>query len=306
MAPTKFILFGRLLPLAALLLVSGAAVVAQDIPEGFQQVLLYDDFSTPFTDNWVLDVGIGYPGGATNWGTGEIQTYTDSTDNIAIKNGNLVITPLRDGAGGWTSSLIETKSEHDWVCPPGGRLRVEAKLRLGGESDSAQAGIWPAFWALGSEFRGNDQNWPAIGEIDVLESPNGQPTTWHTVHCGVSPGGPCDETNGVGGSGPFSRGEFHVVSAEISRAASTEGDAWREVYLTFAVDGVPNFTVTGEKIGDLGAWAPLAQEAKFLLLNVAVVVSFPDALAGAQTPNEATIDGVGANMEVKYVAVYST
>lgn len=300
MARSKPGILSGLTALAALLVSTPAQ--AQNIPDGFQQVLFYDDFAAPLTDNWTFDLGTSYPGGAPNWGTGEIQTYTSSPDNIAVRNGNLVITPLRDSSGGWTSSRIETKDFHDWVCPPGGRLRAEARLKLGAEPESVQAGIWPAFWALGAAYRGNYQNWPAVGEIDILESPNGVSRTWHTVHCGTNPGGPCDETNGVGGDAAFSRGEFHVVSVEISREAGN----WQDEEVRYAVDGVPSVTINGGRIGDFGAWEGLVHSPMFLLLNVAVGGGFPDAIAGGRTPNEQTIGGDGVAMEVEYVAVYST
>jgi beta-glucanase (GH16 family) len=35
---------------------------------------------------------------------------------------------------------------------------------------NAALGYWPAFWALGSPYRGNYQNWPGIGEFDVMEN----------------------------------------------------------------------------------------------------------------------------------------
>lgn len=288
--------------LAALAALVSHPAAARAPPDGFQQVLFYDDFTAPLTDNWTLDLGTSYPGGPGNWGTGEIQTYTDSPDNIAAADGNLIITPLRDASGAWTSARIETNSEHDWACPEGGRVRAEASIRLGADPEDVQAGIWPAFWALGADFRGNYQNWPAVGEIDILESPNGMPRTWHTVHCGTTPGGPCDETTGLGGDADFSRGEFHVISVEISR----EGGGWEADEIAYAVDGAATVSVTGAQVGDQAAWEALAHGPKFLLLNVAVGGGFPDAIAGAPTPGEGTAGGEGAAMGVEYVAVYST
>jgi hypothetical protein len=53
---------------------------------------------------------------------------------------------------------------------------------------------------LGAPFRGNYLNWPSIGEIDIMENINGRPTAFSTLHCGVVVGGPCNETNGIGGT----------------------------------------------------------------------------------------------------------
>src|ERR1700760_2321864 len=42
------------------------------------------------TANWLYDTGTSYPGGAGNWGTGEVETMTSSTQNVFQDgNGNL-------------------------------------------------------------------------------------------------------------------------------------------------------------------------------------------------------------------------
>ena len=86
-----------------------------------------DDFngsngSLPSSSNWIFDLGHAYPGGPANWGTGEIQNYTNSTQNIKLDgSGNLRITALKDGAGNWTSSRIETQRAN-FKPAPGGKL----------------------------------------------------------------------------------------------------------------------------------------------------------------------------------------
>ena len=78
--------------------------------------------------NWLYDIGTSYPGGAPNWGTGEVETMTDSTQNVYQDgNGNLVIKPIRDAAGHWTSGRVETQRT-DFAAPAGGRVRIEARL----------------------------------------------------------------------------------------------------------------------------------------------------------------------------------
>ncbi len=89
---------------AAGVVVPSASASAPTPPSGWTQVFL-DDFTGPAgsgvnTSNWRYDTGTGYPGGPANWGTGEIETMTSSTDNVSLDgNGNLRITPRRDGAG---------------------------------------------------------------------------------------------------------------------------------------------------------------------------------------------------------------
>src|SRR5262245_53080855 len=56
------------------------------------------------TSNWLYDIGTSYPGGAANWGTGEVETMTNSTANVFQDGaGHLAIKPMRDSSGRWTS-----------------------------------------------------------------------------------------------------------------------------------------------------------------------------------------------------------
>jgi hypothetical protein len=57
----------------------------------------------------IVDSGTSYPGGAFQWGTGEIQTYTSRPENVKLTgDGILRITPIRDLNNQWTSARIET------------------------------------------------------------------------------------------------------------------------------------------------------------------------------------------------------
>ncbi|TLD33238.1 hypothetical protein PspLS_00601 [Pyricularia sp. CBS 133598] len=284
------------------------------IPTGFTTVLFSDDFSNlapgspPSPSKWTIDTGTSYPGGPMNWGTKEIQMYTDSPSNLATTEaGTLRITPIGPDHGGgvggrWTSARIRTKAEHDFAPQAGRRTRIEARLRVG--AGGAQAGIWPAFWSLGAAYRGNYQNWPSVGEVDIFETVNGLPSAWHTVHCGPSAvGGPCNEGTGIGKSVPMSRGEFHTIAVEIDR---TGGRHWSEETLQWSINGTVTFTLAGARVGDETAWRSLAHSPRFLLLNVAVGGGFPEAVAETRTPVLPTIGGVNAALEVDYLAVFST
>ncbi|KAK3397545.1 concanavalin A-like lectin/glucanase domain-containing protein, partial [Sordaria brevicollis] len=185
------------------------------LPPGYSHILFQDDFSLlpsgsqPSPSKWIIATGTSYPNGPANWGTNEVQTYTKSLSNINITSqGTLLITPLRVSSSSssgsipsledhWTSARIETTTDH-FSCPPGGKLLISASLRFGSAPSPSQMGIWPSFWALGSEFRrsGRYDSWPAAGEIDIAESINGSPAVWQSLHCGTAPGGPCNEFEG--------------------------------------------------------------------------------------------------------------
>ncbi|WKU02214.1 carbohydrate-binding protein [Micromonospora soli] len=264
-----------------------------------------DDFtgasgSLPSAANWIIDTGTSYPGGPANWGTGEIQTYTANTANLSQDGaGNLRITPLRDGAGRWTSARIETVRT-DFKPPAGGVLAMEGRIQMPNVTGAAAAGYWPAFWSLGSPYRGNYQNWPGIGEIDVMENVNGLNQVWGTLHCGVAPGGPCNEFNGLGNiracPGSACQAAFHTYRTEWDASVSPQQLRWY-------VDGQLFHTVSQSQVGD-PYWGQMTSHGGyFLLLNVAMGGSFPNGVAGFTTPTASTVPG--RPMLVDYVAVYA-
>jgi beta-glucanase (GH16 family) len=264
-----------------------------------------DDFTgsagtLPSSSNWIFDLGHSYPGGPANWGTGEIQSYTNSPANVSLDgNGNLRIIPLRDGAGNWTSARIETQRA-DFKPPAGGILRLEGRIQMPNVTGNAALGYWPAFWALGGPYRGTF-NWPAVGEFDVMENVNGLDRVYGVLHCGVAPGGPCNEFNGIGTfracPGSTCQSSFHTYRFEWDRSVTPNQLRWY-------VDGQQYHSVSqGQLPAD--TWNNMTSHAGyFILLNVAMGGSFPNGVAGFGTPTAATQPGVP--MLVDYVAVWST
>ncbi|MEV8087179.1 glycoside hydrolase family 16 protein [Streptomyces nigra] len=287
---------------AAGVVVPSASASAPTPPSGWTQVFL-DDFTGPAgsgvnTSNWRYDTGTGYPGGPANWGTGEIETMTSSTDNVSLDgNGNLRITPRRDGAGRWTSGRIET-NRTDFQPPSGGRLRVEARIQVPNVTGAAAKGYWPAFWMLGAPYRGNYWNWPGVGELDIMENTQGMNTVFATMHCGTAPGGPCNENSGIGGnttcSGTTCQAGFHTYRLEWDRSTSVEE-------IRFYLDGVNFHTVRANQV-DATTWANATNHGYFIILNVAMGGGFPDAFGGG--PDGGTQPG--HSMVVDYVQVLTS
>ncbi|MFF5038715.1 glycoside hydrolase family 16 protein [Streptomyces nigra] len=287
---------------AAGVVVPSASASAPTPPSGWTQVFL-DDFTGPAgsgvnTSNWRYDTGTGYPGGPANWGTGEIETMTSSTDNVSLDgNGNLRITPRRDGAGRWTSGRIET-NRTDFQPPSGGKLRVEARIQVPNVTGAAAKGYWPAFWMLGAPYRGNYWNWPGVGELDIMENTQGMNTVFATMHCGTAPGGPCNENSGIGGkttcSGTTCQAGFHTYRLEWDRSTSVEE-------IRFYLDGVNFHTVRAHQV-DATTWANATNHGYFIILNVAMGGGFPDAFGGG--PDGGTQPG--HSMVVDYVQVLTS
>ncbi|MGW7417357.1 glycoside hydrolase family 16 protein, partial [Streptomyces sp. NPDC054863] len=237
--------------------------------------LLRDDFegpagSRPSPATWLHDVGTCYPGcPAPQWGTGEIETMTDSTDNVRLDGrGALEIVPTRKN-GRWSSGRIETRRD-DFAAPPGGTLRIEASIALPDVTGAGAAGYWPAFWTLGAPLRNGYTGWPGIGELDVMESVNGRDTVFGTMHCGVLRGGPCEEPAGLSSAPqpcPDCRTAFHSYAVEIDRSPGAEEVRW---YL----DGRVYHRVAARRM-DPGTWKRAVDHGVFLILNVAVGGALP-------------------------------
>ncbi|MET7477133.1 glycoside hydrolase family 16 protein [Streptomyces sp. NPDC005648] len=287
---------------AALAGVPSASASAPTPPAGWTQVFA-DDFNGAAgtgvnTSNWLYDTGTSYPGGPAGWGTGEVESMTSGTGNVALDgSGDLRITPVRDASGNWTSGRIETQRT-DFQPPAGGKLRVEARIQMPNVTGNAAAGYWPAFWMLGAPYRGNYQNWPSVGELDIMENVNGINKTWATMHCGTGSGGPCNETTGLGNStacpNTTCQSGFHTYTMEWDRSVSPEA-------IRFYVDGVNYQTVTASQV-DATTWANATNHGFFVILNVAMGGAFPAAFGGG--PTSATESG--HPMLVDYVQVLSS
>lgn len=264
-----------------------------------------DDFigsanSLPNTAYWLVDTGTSYPGGPANWGTGEIQTYTSSPDNLKLTgDGVLMIMPLRDSSGAWTSARIETTTT-SFMAQPGQKMRMQARIIMPDVTGAEAVGYWPAFWSLGSSYRGNYQNWPAVGEFDIMENVNGLNTVWGVLHCGVNPGGPCNETDGIANSrscpNTACQGNWHTYTIEVDRSTSPETLKW-------FVDDIQFHSVTETQIGST-TWAQAVHQGQFILLNLAIGGAFPNKVYGSTTPTSQTVPN--RPMYVDYVAVYNS
>ncbi|WP_051116630.1 glycoside hydrolase family 16 protein [Amycolatopsis nigrescens] len=291
---------------AVLVLVPLTSPAGADVPpppSGWTQVFA-DDFagaanSLPSRDNWRFSLGHGYPGGPDNWGTGEIAAHTDDPANVSVDGGgNLRITPIKNGDS-WTSARIETNKQ-DFKAPENGVLRVESRLQMPNVTGQEALGYWPAFWMLGSPYRGNWWNWPSIGEFDIMENVNGINSVWGVLHCGVNPGGPCNETTGLPANracpGESCQSAFHTYGFEWDRSVSPNQFRWY-------VDGQQFHQVSQNQV-DAETWNNMTSHAGyFIILNVAIGGAFPNNQSGMATPVAATVSG--RPMVVDYVAAWT-
>lgn len=243
-------------------------------------LLWSDDFTGKGLDTTKWNYELHDPG----WVNNELQSYTDSSKNVYVKNGNLVIQPVKTvdkttGKVTYTSGRVNTQKKVDVKY---GKIEVRAKLPKG-------QGIWPAIWMMPTDdslYGG----WPKCGEIDIMELLGHNPSkVYQTLHYGKSSTDIQTQGSKTLTSGDFSTA-YHVFSVE-----------WEPSSISFYVDGELTKTVnrwyTGtDGLGIITYPAPFDQEF-YVILNVAIGGNWPG------NP-DSTTDFVKAKMLVDYVKVY--
>jgi hypothetical protein len=256
-------------------------------PSGWSTVFS-DDFNgtsgTGIDSQWMYDTGAG-----SSFGTGEIETMTNSTSNVHLDgNGNLDVTAVGSGSS-WTSGRVQTTTANVGA-PAGGQLEVTASI----QQPSGGLGYWPAFWMLGPG------QWPENGEIDIMEDVNALSELSGTVHCGTDPGGPCNEPNGIGSGLRACSGcqsGYHTYTMILNRT-NTSAES-----ITFYLDGASYFTVNESQVGT-ATWQAAFDHNLSIILDLAMGGAYPNGVCNCTTPASSTTSG--GTMGVAYVAAYST
>ncbi|GAA2631683.1 ricin-type beta-trefoil lectin domain protein [Paractinoplanes durhamensis] len=292
-----------LVPVVAIPLVAAAVVTLNaeaavpPTPSGFT-LTWSDDFNgaagTGIDQSlWKYDTGPG-----SSFGTGEIETMTNSTSNVYYDGqGHLVLQANHAGSdprAGWTSGRVETQAA-TFGAAAGGVVRMESVLQQPNVTTANGAGYWPAFWMLGAPLR-SGVTWPKSGEIDIMEDINGRSSVFGALHCGVNPGGPCNESTGIT-SGERACGGcqtgFHDYAVEIDRSTSPE-------QIRFYLDGNNYYTINANQV-DATTWSDAVDHPFFIIYDLAIGGGFPDAFGGG--PNAATVSG--GKLIIDSVAVYN-
>jgi hypothetical protein len=288
-----------------------AATTVPSAPSGWSTVFS-DDFDgssgSGVDSNWVYDTGDEYSGtGCTSdWGTGEVETDTSSTSNVYEDGDGHLDIKATDDDGTWESGRIETAAD-DFEAPAGGELEVTASIEQPDPSDGL--GYWPAFWMLGSGFRESGagtsgtmdcSNWPETGEIDIMEDVNALSEHSGTLHCGVDPGGPCDETTGLSSGLESCSGcqtGYNTYTAIVNRTDTSDES------ITWYLNGTEFYSVSESQVGT-AYWEDAVDHGFFIILDLAMGGAYPNAICDCTSPSSSTTSG--GSMSVGYVAVYDT
>jgi beta-glucanase (GH16 family) len=210
--------------------------------------------------------------GGSGWGNNELQFYTTGS-NSKLESGRLVIEAKREASGGreYTSSRMITKGKGDWLY---GRFEVRAKLPRG-------RGTWPAIWMLSSENAYG--NWPASGEIDIMEHVGYDPDRVHFSIHSTAYNHTRNTQKTASKMVPGAQDDFHVYRTD-----------WTPYAVRGFIDGVQYFEFVNEN-KSFTEW-PFNKKF-FMILNIAVGGNW----GGAQGVDNAVFP---ARMEVDYVRVF--
>ncbi len=252
------------------------------------QLVWSDEFNgsantAPDPAKWTYDLGGG------GWGNGELETYTNSAQNVFQDgNGNLVIRAI-NSAGNYTSARIKTEGLASFQY---GIVEARIKLPFG-------QGIWPAFWMLGTNI--TTVSWPMCGEVDIMENFG----AWKSIpsqdyahkNAGTIHGPAANVSNppdyppsGIGTSFTLPFGEtvyddYHVYSIQ-----------WAKGSIQFFVDGALYETLTPSSLTGNDVW--VFDNPFFLILNQAI--GGPNTFLGQ--PDSTTV--FPSDMVVDYVRYY--
>jgi beta-glucanase (GH16 family) len=222
------------------------AATPMSVPAGYTLVWS-DDFSGqggPDAAKWSFDTGRNREG----WHNHELQYYSrDRTENAELRDGRLVITARHErlsSAADWgrqryTSARLITRGKAEWTY---GFFEIRARLACG-------KGTWPAIWMLGSQG-----DWPAGGELDIME------------HIGHQPGRVFSTVHTAAGSGASGAGAVTVVSDACSAFHDYQMH-WTGQGIRFGIDGVVHFEYLNPRTGR-ARWPFDAPQ--FLILNIAI------------------------------------
>lgn len=240
-------------------------------------LLWNDEFNGDSLNEDIWNKELRQPG----WTNSELQEYTNSDDNIFVRDGSLVLKAVKtvdeNGNDYYTSGKVQTQNKKDFMY---GKVVVRAKVPKG-------QGLWPAIWMMPTDESFYGQ-WPKCGEIDIMEvlgSDTG--VAYGTVHYGA----PHAEQQGtfVIDNDGYSN-EFHVFSVE-----------WEPGEMRWYVDDNLYLTVndwfTAESGQEEKAYPAPFNQTFFVQLNLAVGGTWPG------NP-DSTTDFENAEFEIDYVRVY--
>lgn len=240
------------------------------------QLVWQDEFETNELNRDDWNVELHDPG----WVNAESQAYIDDKKVLQVKEGNLVIQPVKEEKDGevlYYSGRVNTQNKQNFKY---GFFEARVKVPKG-------QGYLPAFWLMSADESVYGQ-WPRCGEIDIMEIHGSDTkTSYGTVHYG----NPHRE----------SQGQYDLLDGDFSEEYHTFALEWLPGQLKWFVDGQLIHTENEwysrtEGQGEITYPAPFDSEF-YITLNLAVGgswVGYPDE----------TTEFEGQSYDIDYVRVY--
>jgi beta-glucanase (GH16 family) len=194
---------------------------------------------------------VGDPGNQSPC-TQKANAYLDGSGHLAIR-AIRVSSTIAPSSNSWTSARLKTS---DFATFQYGRIESSMMLPAG-------AGLWPAFWALGTNI--NSAGWPGCGEQDFMENVPVSAGQGPTIVSSTLHGPTYSGSGGIGKTFEFPRRE------QVNTAYHAYGAIWSPYMIQFYVDSPSNvfFVKTADEVpGGTSKWA--FNHPFFLLLNLAV------------------------------------
>nr|WP_274636867.1 glycoside hydrolase family 16 protein [Microbacterium bovistercoris] len=208
-----------------------------------QAGLVWSDEFDGTLSKWYPDVG------ANEWTAKRLDGITDQSDNAYIEDGQLVIALRRQS---WVDSF---GNQRDYTT---GRLVTHDAFLYGHVEARINApvgqGYWAAFWLLGI-----GDEWPAAGEIDIVELLSDTKDAYVAAHGEKANGEAWDK--GTSAQRPDGRpwgDSWHVYAAD-----------WSPQGVVFEIDGVEVFRFTPKDVDPNGTFWSFDHPSQ-IILNLAL------------------------------------
>lgn len=251
----------------------------EDEPSKQWNLIFTEDFDTFDDLIWTKETH------EAGWVNNELQEYIEACVSVG-KDGDksvLILTAKKEGDK-FYSGRVNSKGKKSFQYG-----KVEASIKL----PKTANGLWPAFWMMGD----NDRQWPACGEIDIMEmgekagiANNTTETYINTaIHYGPNVEGHEQIFQTKTMEKSLQDGNYHVYSLE-----------WNENELIVKVDDI---LIKTFNIGPDSGRFEYFNDKFYLLLNLAVGGDFPGITDPAQIT--ALKDGEKAQMFIDWVKIYN-
>lgn len=211
-----------------------------------ENVLFFDDFST--FDNSVWTKETHEPG----WTNQELQAYEPGRVKVGKDGSKSVLMLTAEWKNGRiVSGRVNSKGKKSFKY---GTISASIKL------PETANGLWPAFWMMGD----NDKEWPACGEIDIMEMGDKEGIATGTasrrvntaIHYGPTPASHEQQYHASAVSTDLQDGQYHTYTL-----------TWDESKAIISIDDKPfhSFDIKDN---------PYFHDKFFILLNLAVGGTF--------------------------------